>query len=51
MQAKGTKLFTVLKFTDATDCFKTMFKCQLNTGPTYNVLSHCDLSVISQDGN
>ena len=51
VQAKGKQLFTALEFTDATDRFKTTLECQLDTGATCNVLSHHDLSVISQDGN
>ena len=51
MQAKGKQLFTTLEFSDVTDHFKTTLECQLDTGATCNVLSHCDLSVISQDRN
>ena len=51
VQAKGKQLFTALEFSDATDRFKTTLECQLDTGATCNVLSHRDLSVISQDGN
>lgn len=48
VQAKGKQLFTSLEFSDVTNHFKTTLERQLDTGARSNVLSHRDLSVISQ---
>lgn len=51
VQAKGKQLFASLEFYDANARYKTKLDCQLDTGATCNVLTHHDLSVISQNGN
>ena len=51
VQAKGKQLFASLEFSDANTRYKTTLECQLDTGATCNVLTHRDLSIISQDGN
>ena len=51
VQAKGKQLFVSLEFSDVHARYKTELDCQLDTGTTCNVLTHRDLSVISQNGN
>ena len=51
VQAKGKQLFASLEFSDAKGRYRTKLECQLDTGATCNVLTHRDLSIISQNGN
>ena len=51
VQAKGKQLFVSLEFSDANARYKMKMECQLDTGATCNVLTHRDLSIISQNGN
>ena len=51
VQAQGKQLFASLEFSDANARYKMKMECQLDTGATCNVLTHRDLSIISQNGN
>ena len=44
VQARGKQFYTSLEFCDPDASYKTKLDCQLDTGATCNVLTHCDLS-------
>ena len=48
IQARRKQFYTSLEFCNPVASYKTKLDCQLDTGATCNVLTHCDLSVICQ---
>ena len=51
VESSGSRWFATLSFYNEESKQEVPLKCQLDTGATCNVLSHRDLSIITQDGN